>query len=168
MSKKQKPKNRVSWIMLAITVVVYIITAVFNPHVAMSALEKSYEIIKSIAPIIVVVLFLMAIFSTLVKSKNIVKHIGEGSGIRGWFIAIFGGVLSHGSTYIWYPILAQMRSDGAKDGLLIAFFYARAIKLPWIPVMVAYFGLTFTILLSVYILLGAVLQGIIADKTSAG
>lgn len=168
MNKKENKKqsNKISWIMLAITAVIYIITAMLNPHVAMNALQKSYEIIISIAPIIVVVLFLMAIFSTLTKSKNIVKHIGEDSGLKGWFIAIFGGVLSHGSTYIWYPILAQMRSDGAKDGLLIAFFYARAIKLPWIPVMIAYFGVTFTIFLSVYILLGAIMQGLVANRVA--
>jgi uncharacterized membrane protein YraQ (UPF0718 family) len=152
--------------MLAITIVVYIVTAFLDSNIAMASLEKSYEIIKSIAPIIVVVLLLMATFTTLTKAKNMVKHIGQDSGAKGWIIAIFGGVLSHGSTYIWYPILAQMRKEGAKEGLIVAFFYARAIKLPWIPVMIAYFGITFTLLLSAYILLGAYLQGVIADKTT--
>lgn len=155
---------KISWIILSITLVIYAVTAFLNSDVALDSLKKSYEILKSIAPIIVVVLFIMAIFTTLVKAKNMVKHIGEGSGAKGWMIAIFGGVLSHGSTYIWYPILSQMRNDGAREGLLVAFFYARAIKLPWLPVMIAYFGLSFTLLLSFYILLGAVVQGMLMDK----
>jgi len=155
---------KISWIMLLLTLVIYIVTAFFNSDVALASLQKSFEIIKSIAPIIVIVLFLMAIFTTLVKPKKMVKHIGDDSGLKGWIIAVFGGVLSHGSTYIWYPILSQMRNEGAREGLIVAFFYARAIKLPWIPVMIAYFGLTFTLLLSLYILVGAVVQGIIADK----
>jgi len=155
---------KISWIMLLLTLVIYIVTAFFNSDVALASLQKSFEIIKSIAPIIVIVLFLMAIFTTLVKPKKMVKHIGDDSGLKGWIIAVFGGVLSHGSTYIWYPVLSQMRNEGAREGLIVAFFYARAIKLPWIPVMIAYFGLTFTLLLSLYILVGAVVQGIIADK----
>jgi uncharacterized membrane protein YraQ (UPF0718 family) len=155
---------KTGWIMLLITALLYILSAFLNPSLAMGALEKSFEIVKSIAPIIIVVLFLMAAFTTYVKSKDMIKHIGENSGVKGWSIALFGGVLSHGSTYIWYPILSQMRDEGAREGLIVAFFYARAIKLPWIPVMIAYFGLTFTVLLSVYILLGAFVQGVIADK----
>lgn len=155
---------KIGWIMLGITIVLYTVTAYLNPSLAQNSLEKSFEIMKYIAPIIIIVLFLMAAFTTLVKPKKMIKHIGEDSGVKGWIIAIFGGVLSHGSTYIWYPILSQMRNEGAREGLVVAFFYARAIKLPWIPVMIAYFGLTFTILLSAYILLGAFLQGVIADK----
>jgi len=34
-------------------------------------------------------------------------------------------------------------------------FYARAIKLPWLPVVVGYFGIAFTLVLTFYILLGA-------------
>ena len=61
-------------------------------------------------------------------------------------------------------MLADLRSQGARDSLIVAFFYARAIKLPWLPVMISYFGLTFTLVLCFYILLGAWLQGIIAEK----
>ena len=61
-------------------------------------------------------------------------------------------------------MLSDLRSHGVRDGLIVTFFYARAIKLPWLPMMVAYFGTGFTIALTFYILLGAVLQGLIADK----
>lgn len=108
----------------------------------------------------------MALLSSLIKPKKIVKYLGKESGIKGGIVALAGGVLSHGSSYVWYPILGDLRNQGARDGLIVAFFYARAIKLPWLPVMIGYFGITFSLLLSFYILLGAWIQGVIADKMS--
>jgi len=93
--------------------------------------------------------------------------LGKESGFKGWVFALLGGILSHGSSYVWYPMLSELRKHGARDGLIVAFFYARAIKLPWLPVMVSYFGITFTLVLSVYILLGAWIQGLIVDKIVA-
>lgn len=159
-----KPTNRSGWIMLCITVILYAITTFVNPAISINALVKSFDILKMIVPILLIVFFLLGLVTTLIKPKSIAKHLGEDSGLKGWFFALTGGVISHGSGYIWYPILNELRNNGARNGLIIAFFYARAIKLPWLPVMIGYFGITFTLVLSFYILLGAWVQGIIADK----
>jgi len=150
--------------MLAIVAALYLITFALNPTAGKEALFAAGATLKMIAPILVVVFFLMALLNTFVKPKSIAKHIGKQSGIRGWFIALAGGVFSHGPGYVWYPMLADMRSHGARNGLVVAFFYARAIKLPWLPVMVSYFGLTFTLLLTLYVIVGAWLQGLAADR----
>ena len=121
MSKKSRPKS--GWIMLGITVILYIFAAFFEPSKAMLSLEKSFDILKMIAPILIIVLLVMALINTFIKPKSVVKHLGEESGIKGWFIAITGGVISHGSTYIWYPILSELRDNGAKNGLIVAFFF---------------------------------------------
>lgn len=166
MKKESLPKqtNRSGWIMLCITVILYAITTFVNPTVSSNALIKSFDILKMIIPILLIVFFLLALVTALIKPKSIAKHLGEDSGLKGWFFALIGGVISHGSGYIWYPILNELRNNGARSGLIVAFFYARAIKLPWLPVMIGYFGITFTLVLSFYILLGAWIQGIIADK----
>jgi len=166
-AEKSKPKNRSGWIMLVVTLTLYIATAFENPSIALAALNKSLDALKMIAPILLIVFFLMALLSSFIKPKKIAKYLGKESGIKGWIVALAGGVFSHGSSYVWYPILSELRNQGARDGLIVAFFYARAIKLPWLPVMIGYFGITFTLLLSLYILLGAWIQGVIADKVSA-
>lgn len=155
---------KTGWIMLMLTISLYIAVAFSDLTTAVVSLEKSYTIFKDIVFILFGVVLLIAFFNTFVNSKKIVKYIGKESGLKGWLIALFGGVISHGSTTIWYPILLEMLNSGAKKGLVVAFLYARAIKLPWLPVMVGYFGITFTLLLSVYILLGAFLQGWITEK----
>ena len=164
----KKPANRSGWILLGVTFLLYGITLFLDPSLAGSALHKSLGVLKMIAPILLLVFFLMALLNTYIKPKSIARHMGKQSGLKGWFFALAGGVLSHGPGYIWYPMLSELRDHGARDGLIVAFFYARAIKLPWLPVMVGYFGIAFTLVLTFYILLGAWIQGLLADKLASG
>lgn len=162
--KRNKPKNRSGLVMLGVVVVMYLVTFTLNADAGTEALKAAWKIVKMIAPILVAVFFLMSLLNTFIDSKSISKHLGEESGIRGWMIALVGGVLSHGPAYIWYPILSDLRKHGARDGLVIAFFYTRSIKLPWLPLMISYFGLAFTVVLTILVILGAWIQGWIADK----
>lgn len=158
------PVNRSGWVLLCITMILYGLVMYTDPSAAQQAFDKSLDVLKLILPMLLAVFFLMALVNTFIKPKSIAKHLGEKSGTMGWFFALLGGVFSHGSSYIWYPMLSDLRKQGARDGLIVAFFYARAIKLPWLPVMISYFGLTFTLILTFYIVLGAWMQGFIYTK----
>ena len=164
MEKKYKPKKRTGRIMLSITLFSYIVTAALSPALAESAFNKALHTLKMIAPILLLVFFLMALLNTFIEPQKIAQYLGKKSGIKGWIAALSGGILCHGPGYVWFPILSELRDHGVRDGLIVAFFYARAIKLPWLPAMISYFGIAFTLVLSLYILLGAWLQGIITDK----
>lgn len=150
--------------MLTITLILYAITFFSDPSVALSAVNKSLVSLKMVAPILLVVFLLMALLNSFIKPKKIAKYLGQESGLKGEIIALTAGVVSHGPTYVWYPILQELRNHGARDGLIVAFLYARAIKLPWLPMMISYFGIAFTLILTVYILLAALLQAVIVDK----
>lgn len=121
-----------------------------------------------IGPVLLIVFFLIALINSFIKPKTIANQLGKESGFKGWIFALARGILSHGSSYIWYPVLSELKDHGARSGLIVAFLYARAIKLPWLPVMVSYFGIAFTLVLTFYILLGAWIQGLIADKIGFG
>jgi len=150
--------------MLGIVALLYLITFFLSPETGKQALAASGGVLKMIAPILLIVFFLMALLNTSIDSKYIAKHLGKESGVKGWLIALGGGILSHGPAYVWYPMLSEMREQGARDGLIVAFFYTRSIKLPWLPLMVSYFGLLFTVLLTFFVILSAWLQGLIADR----
>ncbi len=159
----KRAPNRSGWVMLAVVILLYAAAAFFNNSNAYNALKNSLNVLQLILPVLLIVVLLMALINSFIAPKKIAKHLGKESGIKGWSIALLGGLLSHGSGYVWYPVLSDLRRHGVRDGLIIAFFYARAIKLPWLPMMVAYFGTGFTIALTFYILLGALVQGILAD-----
>ena len=157
-------KSRSGLVMLGIVIVLYAVLFFLNPDKTVDALGESLSVLKMIIPILLIVFFLMALLGTFVDEKAISKHLGEQSGVKGWLLALVGGILSHGPGYVWYPLLQNLREQGAKDGLIIAFIYARAIKIPWLPLMVTYFGLAFTLVYTFYVVLGAYLQGVIVDK----
>jgi len=152
-------KNKSGLVMLGIVAGLYVVLALMHPDTTLHALRESLGILEMILPIILVVFFLMGLLNLSMDEKRVVKHIGEESGIKGWIIALVGGILSHGPGYVWYPLLQNLREQGAKDGLIVAFIYARSIKLPWIPLMVSYFGWAFTVVYTVYVVIGAFLQG---------
>ena len=157
-------KNRTGLVLLLLVSIIYGVLFSLNEAKALSALKESLHVLVFIIPILLIVFFLMALLNTFVDEKSIAKHIGEGSSIKGWSIALVSGILSHGPAYVWYPLLQELRNKGINDGLIITFLYARAIKIPWIPMMISYFGMSFTVIFSVYILVGALLQGMIANQ----
>ncbi len=162
-TEQKKPVNRSGWVMLGIVALLYLLTFLLDPSAGKASAMAAFKTLKMIAPILLIVFFLMALLNTFIDPKDVARHVGKESGLKGWLIALLGGVLSHGPGYIWYPMLSDLRSHGARDGLIVAFFYARSIKLPWLPLMVSYFGFAFTALLTLFILLGAWMQGIMVD-----
>ena len=146
---------------LFLTVIfLYIFFFLFNSQSAFLALQKSATVLTRILPIIVVVILCTALLNFFLQPRQMARHLGHESGIRGWLWALLAGVISHGPMYAWYPLLEDLREHGMKDELIVVFFASRTIKIPLIPVMIDYFGLAFTLLLSFYMLFGALLQGI--------
>ncbi len=150
--------------MLFVVVLLYSIAAVISPDKANIAFENSAAIMKLIISILLLVTLLMALINSYLNPKKIAAHLGEESGLRGWIIAVIAGILSHGPGYVWYPMLNDLRQHGAHNGLIVAFIYARSIKLPWLPILAGYFGVLFTLFLVTFTILGAVIQGMIAHR----
>ena len=148
---------------LPVIIVIYLLLFFYNSDAAVEALTASWNILVKLLPILAVVISLLGLFSYFLKPKKLAKYLGRESGFRGWLIAVAGGILSHGPSYIWFPILSDLRSHGTKAGLIAAFMYVRAIKLPWIPVMIDYFGWHFTLILAFFIIVAGVVQGLLID-----
>jgi len=148
---------------LSMVLIVYVILLIIETPDTLLAIEKSASILLSLLPLFLLIIMITALINYFLKPKQIIKHFGKESGVKGVIYAIAGGIISHGPMYAWYGMLADMRSQGLKDGLIVTFMYARAIKLPLLPFMVDLFGLLFAIIITIYILIAAVLQGKIID-----
>jgi len=162
-NRKQKLNGRY---LLPLVLLGYALLYNYYPDKTIEALSKSLSTLLHLLPVFLLVIVLMGIFTALMSAKRIAKLLGKQSGIKGWVISVVGGILSHGSSYIWYQMLANLREQKVSDGLIVTFLYTRAIKLPWLPLMVSYFGYAFTVLLMLYIITGAIIQGMIVEKTS--
>jgi len=70
----------------------------------------------------------------------------------------------NGSDYMWYPLLTDLREKGMNDAFITTFLYNRAVKIQLLPFLMHYFGLTFTIVVTAYMIIFSVINGILVDK----
>ena len=159
MKKQDKAVNFRGKYLLLTVCLVYAVLLFVNNEAALAALQKSALVLLKILPIIAVVIVFTALINYFLQPRQIARHLGRESGFRAWLWALGAGVISHGPMYAWYPMLEDLRRHGMRDGLIVVFFYSRAIKIPLLPMMVDYFGWGFTLVLSFYILTGALIQG---------
>jgi len=149
---------------LIFVVVLYVLLFIIDFTNSLLGFEKFLHILWGLLPIFVFIIILTTIINYFLQPKQIMKHFGEESGKKGLVYSIIGGILSHGPMYAWYGMLDDMRKQGLKDGLIATFMYARAVKLPLLPFMIDIFGIVFTVIINIYILFFAVLQGKVIDR----
>ena len=148
---------------LIFVLVLFIFLALFDFENILKIMDRVGNILYNVLPIFMLVITITALINYFLKPKKIMKYFGEESGKKGIFYTLLGGIISHGPMYAWYPMLDDMRKHGLKFGLIAIFMYARAIKIPLLPFMIGLFGLPFTIIVNLYILIFAVIQGKIID-----
>jgi len=158
------PKISGNWIFLIIIIVIYGITALFAPHSILQSLLEFVTLLKQILPVLIFIFIMMFLFDIFLKPQTITKYLSKESGIKGWIIAVVGGIISMGAIYMWYPLLADLKEKGMRNGLIATFLYNRAIKIPLLPFFVYYFGWIFTITLTVYMIIFSVINGWLVEK----
>lgn len=165
-NKKKKKNSKTQYFniyFLLIVITLYFVLFFLNSKKLLNALNASWNIFLSIIPIFVLVIFLMGLSNLFLKPKKVKKYLGEESGLKGWFLSVAFGIISHGPIYMWYPLLKDLKGHGMRTGLIAVFLYNRAIKIPLLPVMIFYFGIYFVILLTFFMILASILQGKIIE-----
>jgi hypothetical protein len=119
------------------------------------------EMATKIIPLLVFVFVVMVITDLIFTRERITKHLGEGSGVKGWFYAVVGGVLISGPPYVLYPMLQQMKEKGLSNPLLAVFLYNRNVKIAFLPTLIYYFGFGYSVVLSFYIILFSIFNGLL-------
>ncbi len=163
MKKQNKPFQFRGNYFFLFVLVSYGLLFFINYHIALLALEKAFKALIKILPILIVVILFTALLNYVLQPAKVINHLGKKSGIKGWLWVLAAGMLSHGPMYAWYPLLESLRSHGMRDSLIVVFFASRVIKIPLLPMMIDYFGWAFTLILSFYILVGALVQGWIIE-----
>lgn len=154
---------KMGWILLAVVTLVYMALYYFDASHIEVAMSSALDTAKLILSILLFVGLIMFFIEYFFDEKKLKQHLGRDRGIKAWIIALVGGILSHGPSYVWYPMLENLRDKGVRDSLVVVFLYARSIKIPWIPMMVVYFGWEFTSIFMIYILIGALVQGFLVS-----
>jgi uncharacterized membrane protein YraQ (UPF0718 family) len=162
--KKKEKNSRWMYMFFAIIAGSYALCALLDPSIAIRALGIFAGILQSIAPVLVLVFLLLFLTDLLIRPKSVMKYLGRESGPLGWLVAIAGGIISTGPIYVWYPFLADLRAHGMRTALAAAFLYNRAVKVPLLPLMIFYFGIAFTVVLTAYMIVFSIVIGMITER----
>ncbi len=152
------------WWFLAFVIALFALCAVLAPELAARALAHAGQALRHMLPVLALVFVLMFVFDLLLSPPRIAQQLGRPGGARGWLIALVAGILSAGPIYAWYPLLAELRAKGMRASTAAVFLYARAIKLPLLPLLFHYFGTGYSVVLSLYLAVFALLSGFIMER----
>ncbi len=169
---KEKIKAKIEmsysqWYFLAGVIILSVIIFLIKPDSFAPSFQFFWSIFKKIIPIIALIFVLMFIINFFIAPEKLVKYLGKKSKI-GWPVAIITGIISTGPIYMWYPLLSDLQKKGVRNGFIATFLYNRAVKLALIPLIIFYFGLTFTIVLTIVMIIASVFQGLIVEKILGG
>ncbi|MDF1577825.1 MAG: hypothetical protein RQ753_05990 [Desulfurivibrionaceae bacterium] len=160
--KVAQPAGR--WKFLLLMLAVYPVVGFLNPDLAGQALAGFKSMVMKVIPILGLVFIALFAVNLLLNPERIKKHLGRDSGIMGWFYAVIGGILISGPPYVLYPMLGEFKRLGVRNSLIAVYLYNRNVKIPFLPVMAYYFGLRYTVVVSVLIILFSLLNGLLVGR----
>lgn len=160
----QRKRKTGGWLFLALVLAAYGATALVEPDLARAAIVDFLGMLGKVVPVLVLVFVLMFLAELFLSGERVESWLGRGSGRRGWLLALAAGVLSTGPAYPWYALLAELRAKGMRTALVAVVLYARAIKLPLLPLLAHYFGLRYMMVVSLFIAAFSILSGMLMEK----
>ena len=155
--KKQVIPFRLKFLMFVVAL--YILVAIDNLSLAQEAFINTVVLFYHILPILVSVFILNVVMNKYLKAEIIEKYIGDKQGVAKVFYAVVLGIVIAGAPYILYPMLGDLKKKGASNDFLAIMLFNRNVKIPFIPAMIYYFGLSFTVVISLLIIVFSVLNG---------
>lgn len=164
MKKILEKLNSGSWIFLLSMIIIYSFLIIFKFDLGIKVIRQFLILLVKIIPVFILVIFLLFIFNLFLSPRKIAKLLGKESGIKGWLLAIGGGIISTGPIYMWYPLLKDLRDKGMRNAYLVAFLYNRAIKPALLPMMIYYFGFPLVTILCIYMILFSIINGLLVEK----
>jgi len=160
-------KLNAGWIFLIFVFFLYIIFIFINISLVFKSLNTFFQLFYRLLPVLLLVFVLIYLFNFL-DPKIINKYLIRNMGVRKHLIVAFLGILSLGPIYMWYPLLADTKEKGLNDGLIATFLYARAIKLPLLPLMISYFSLKITMIITLLIFVFSFINGFLVNLVMKG
>jgi len=164
MKQMKNKNNHIRWWFLSVVIIAYLITGLINKNIIASSFIFFFSIIKKIILVFIAVFILMVLTNYFFKPRKLMQYLGKNAGSKGWLISIMGGIISTGAIYMWYPLLNELQKKGMRTAYIAAFLYNRAIKPQLLPLLILYFGLAYTIVLTIIMIVISILQGVIVEK----
>ena len=152
-----------NWLFLFIVSVLCLVSFLFDQGLLINIFSVFWDMLIQILPTLLLVYFIIFGFNLIISNKQIVNFLKKGSYIKKLIFSVLFGILSSWPIYLWYWLLKQLQNVGLSLGHIATFSYARAIKLPLIPIMISYFWLKFSIVFVLVLFVFSFIQALLVD-----
>ncbi|MSS42746.1 permease [Anaerosalibacter bizertensis] len=150
---------------LATVTLIYGILFITNTDKAVLSVKNSGYYIKEMLIIMPVVFLLTSLIEAWVPKKMIVKHLGDNSGLKGYFISLLLGSVSAGPIYAAFPVCKTLLNKGASISNIVVILSAWAvIKVPMLANEAKFLGLKFMFIRWIFTTISIIIMGYIISK----
>lgn len=172
MSEKKNQKkpdlkdNLIKLIMvLIISIISFLILKYFSITRFQSAYNMSTRYIKEMISVFPAVLIIMGLADVWVPTSMVKKYLGQSSGIKGKFLAIFLGTLPAGPMYVALPLAGELlRKKASLSNTIIFLGVWASLKIPQLGVEMKFLGFKFSALRFVFTLVSVVIMGFLMER----
>jgi uncharacterized membrane protein YraQ (UPF0718 family) len=144
--------------LLSVVLATYLAVLVLSPDKGLKALQVSGLTFLGVALIILAVFILIGLFQVWTKEEAVVRHLGHESGAKGLVLGALLGTALNGPLFSVFPLIKGLLNKGAKVGVIAVIFATYAIKVPMIPLEIAFLGLKFAVVHNSLMFLSAFLM----------
>jgi len=141
---------------------------VFAPEGTDRALLMSGSMFRQVALPICLALVMMVVLNRFLSPVMVTRFLGRRAGLKGVFFSSLAGILSMGPVYAWYPLFKTLREKGASEFHIANFMASRSVKPVLLPVLVSYFGWSFSVLFVLVNIAGALIVACIVSLACSG
>jgi len=154
-----------SVIFLLAVFVLYLVVYFIDREYTKTAFSGFIRAFLNIIPILVIVFFIMFFVNYFLRPEKVKKHLGHESGLKGWIYTLFiGSFIPMGPPYVVLPLLGDLKKQGMRESLIVAFLYIRNLQIIFLIVMAYYFGILFTGVVAFYVFLFSILSGVLVER----
>ncbi len=148
---------------LIISIVLYAVIFFVDYELFINSWNNFLQILYKVILLLILIFPIMFLVNYFIKPQKIEKYFGKQAGFKADIYSAVTGMLVSGPPYVLFPMLGDLKKHGMSNRSLAIFLYNRNVKIPFIPVMIFYFGLIYTIVISVLIIIFSFIGAKIID-----
>ena len=157
-------KNKWQWYFIWIVFVVYFLVFFFSKEKFYAITDRFVKLIFEFIPMFFLIFVLLFLTNYFVDVKTLKKYLWEEAGLKWWIISILWWIISVWPSYARYPLLEGLKKKWIKSRYIATFIYNRWIKLHFYPILIMYFGLTYSLILLLVMVVFSIPQWLIVEK----
>ncbi len=140
-------RRRIGWIMLGAGFGVFVLLSLVTGFDTGKQMGRTFgATLLTMMTLLPCAFILIGLFDVWVKRETVERHLGKGSGLRGYLWSILLAGTTVGGLYLAFPVAYSLYKKGARLGVIFAFIgLAGVCRVPMSMFEASFMGAVFTV-----------------------